>query len=392
LVQRALVALVQVLALAVWFSTTAAGPALRLEMGIGTVPELLTSAVQVGFVIGAVLSSLSGLADRFPAHRVVGAAALTASGATLATAWLANDATSAVLLRLCTGVALAAVYPVGMKLMASWAPSHQRGRSLGVLIGALTLGSGLPHLIAGAGALPWRGVLEVAALLAATAGVVSLLFLRPGPHLTASSRPRIRWALEGLRQRRPRLVNLGYFGHMWELYAWWTWLSAFVAAALATHHTSAARVSLVAFAVIGVSGAAGAVLGGWAADRYGRPQAASTAMLVSGGCCLLSPLLFRAAPAVLIGFLLVWGAAVIADSGVFSAALSEVSDQRYVGTALTMQTAVGFTLTVISIQLVRALAEPLTWQYVWLVLAPGPLLGAVAMKRFQRSAQDSDRG
>ena len=386
LAQRGLVALVQVLALAVWFSTTAAGPALREEMGIGTFPELLTSAVQVGFVIGAVVSSVTGLADRFPAHRVLGVAALIAAAATLATARLADDATSAVLLRLTTGVALAAVYPVGMKLMASWSPPAQRGRSIGVLIGALTLGSGLPHLIAGAGTLPWRGVLEVAALLAATAGVLSILALRPGPHLAPSARPRARLALEGLRQRRPRLVNLGYFGHMWELYAWWTWLSAFLAAALATRGVDASRVSLVAFVVIGLSGAGGAVVGGWAADRYGRAEAASTAMVVSGVCCLLSPLFFDVPPVVLLAFLLVWGAAVIADSGVFSTALSEVSDQRYVGTALTMQTAIGFSLTVVSIQLVRALADQVGWQYVWLVLAPGPLLGAVAMRRYRRSA------
>ena len=176
------------------------------------------------------------------------------------------------------------------------------------------------------------------------------------------------------------MVSLGYFGHMWELYALWTWLSMFVAAGRETRgDTTTVSTGLIAFAAIGVAGAVGSLLGGWASDRFGRPPAAVVALVVSGSCCVASPLFFAAPTIVLVAFVLVWGAAVIADSGVFSTALSETTDARYVGTALTAQTGIGFLLTVVTIQLVPIAADLIGWHYAFLILAPGPLIGAVAM-------------
>ncbi len=389
--QRRLVALVQVLGLAVWFSATAVVPSLRQEWGLsGPTAVWLTASVQIGFVVGAVGSGVLGVADRWPPQRVMGTAAAAAAGCTLVFALLADGMVTAVPLRLLTGVCLAGVYPVGMKLTASWAPSADRGRAFGVLIGSLTLGSALPHLLSSVDSLPWRAVMSVAALLALSAAVVAHALVRPGPLLAVGGRPRGRLVLAGFRDRGPRLANLGYFGHMWELYAFWTWLPAYVTLSRGgTLGTPDGAVSLVVFVTIGVAGVAGCLLGGWASDRFGRSPAAVTAMVVSGGCCLLSPLAFVAAPAVLLVFLFVWGAAVIADSGVFSTALSETADQRYVGTALTVQTAVGFTLTVVTIQLLPLVAGITGWRYALLFLAPGPLLGAVAMARFRLAAPRS---
>jgi MFS family permease len=385
--QRRLVALVQVLGLAVWFSATAVAPSLRSEWGLSTTAAVwLTASVQVGFAAGAVTSSTLGLADRVQPHHLMAACAVGAAACTGLLAALAHGPAVAVPLRALTGFFLAGVYPVGMKLTASWAAPSDRGRAFGVLIGALTLGSAMPHLVASLGPLPWRGVMVVAAGITVLAATVAWALVRPGPLLTASARPHARYAVEVFRERRPRLANLGYFGHMWELYAFWTWLSAFLVAgrAAAGREGPGAAVSLLTFAVIGLAGAAGALAGGILADRRGRSFAATSALGVSGTSCLLSAWAYSWPPAASVPFLAVWGAAVIADSGVFSTALSETVDQRFVGTALTVQTAVGFGLTVVPIQLVALLAAHAGWQFAFLLLAPGPLAGALAMWRFGR--------
>jgi MFS family permease len=380
--QRALVALVEVLGLSVWFSATAVVPSLRVEWGIGSTAAVwLTASVQIGFVVGAVTSAVFNLADRTPPQQLLAASALCAATCTAVLALFVNSLAAAIPLRFLTGMFLAGVYPVGMKLMATWSQSSDRGRTFGVLLAALTLGSALPHLISVLGPLAWRSVMLTAAASTAAAAVIALSLIRPGPQRDVRvviSNPR--YAIEIFAGRGPRLVSLGYFGHMWELYALWMWLAMFVAAGRAQRGaTAASSTGLIVFVAIGVAGTAGCLLGGWAADRFGRPPAAVAALVVSGACCVASPVFFAAPTAVLIVFLLVWGAAVIADSGVFSTSLSETTDPRYVGTVLTAQTAVGFLLTIVTIQLVPLVAGLIGWQYAFLLLAPGPLIGAVAM-------------
>jgi MFS family permease len=380
--QRATVALVEVLALSVWFSATAVAPSLRAEWGIGSTASVwLTASVQIGFGVGAVTSAVFNLADRTPPQQLLAASALCAATCTAVLALFVNGLAAAIPLRFLTGMFLAGVYPMGMKLMASWSQSTDRGRTFGILLGALTLGSALPHLISGPRPLPWRTVMLAAAALTATGAIVALALVRPGPHLDIRAiTPNPRYAIAIFAQRGPRLVSVGYFGHMWELYALWTWLAMFVAAGRAERGDAAASsTGLIAFVAIGIAGTAGCLLGGWASDRFGRPPAAVAALVISGACCLASPVFFTAPTAVLIVFLLVWGAAVIADSGVFSTSLSETTDPRFVGTALTAQTAIGFLLTVVTIQLVPLVADLIGWQYAFLLLAPGPLIGAVAM-------------
>lgn len=388
--QRLLVAVVQVLGLSVWFSATAVAPSLRMEWGIGGVDAVwLTASVQVGFVIGAVGSTLLNLADRVRPQLLLGGSALLAAGITLLFALIADSLSSAIPLRLATGVCLAGVYPVGMKLTASWSDPAQRGRAFGILLGALTLGSALPHLVDGLGELPWRQVMAVVAVVCATGGLIALTMVKLGPHV-GSVAPRLSpsYAVNIFRSRGPLLANLGYFGHMWELYALWTWMPAFILAS-ATYSASSTGsiISITAFVSIGLAGVVGCLVGGWASDRFGRPAAAVTALVISGFCCVLSPLVFGAPWIVLIGFLLVWGAAVIADSGVFSTSLSEQVDPRYVGTALTMQTAIGFLLTVGSIQLVPIMADMVGWRFAFVFLALGPIVGAPAMVMLRKKTQ-----
>ncbi len=340
--QRALVALVEVLGLSVWFSATAVVPTLRAEWGIGATGAVwLTASVQIGFVAGAITSS--SVQPRRPLRAAASARGERAGrGDVHRRDGLLRQRSrrQRYRCRFLTGMFLAGVYPVGMKLMASWSASADRGRAFGILIGALTLGSALPHLISGFGPLPWRDVMLAAAALSTSGAVVALAAIRPGPHLPFGTvTPDPRYAIALFAGRGPRLVSLGYFGHMWELYALWTWLSMFVAAGREARGDTTASTGLIAFVAIGVAGAVGCLLGGWASDRFGRPSAAVAALVISGTCCVASPLFFAAPTVVLVVFVLVWGAAVIADSGVFSTALSETTDARFVGTALTAQTA-----------------------------------------------------
>jgi MFS family permease len=390
--QRALIALVQVLGLSVWFSASAVVPALRGEWAVSSAAAVwLTASVQLGFVAGAVASAALNLPDRLPPQLLMAGSAALAAGCTALFAAAATGLGAAVPLRFVTGIFLAGVYPVGMKLTASWSEPARRGRAFGILIGALTLGSALPHLIDGLGDLPWRAVMATAAGFGLLGAAIAAALVRPGPQFAAAAvaKPHPRYALVMFSERGPRLVNLGYFGHMWELYALWTWLPTFLIAGDATRagQDSNSQIGLLAFVSIGLAGVAGCLLGGWAADRIGRSAAAVSALVVSGTCCLLSPLFFGAAPGWILTLSIVWGAAVIADSGVFSTSLSEVADRRYVGTALTAQTAIGFALTVVTIQLVPVLADAVGWRWAFWLLVPGPVVGAIAMRAFGHRAR-----
>jgi MFS family permease len=372
-----------VLALAVWFSASAVVPSLRAEWGIDATEAVwLTASVQIGFVLGAVASALANLADRVRPAMLLAASALGAALCTIAFAALADGLSIGVPLRLATGVFLAGVYPVGMKLMASWSPTAIRARSIGILLAALTVGSALPQLI-GVLALDWRAVMLVAGALTMAGAAISAFALTAGPHVTAApGRPDPAYLLTMVRDRSQLLANLGYFGHMWELYALWTWLPTFVLSGASIAAGPAA--SLAMFLAIGVAGAAGCVAGGRWADRVGRERTAAIALGVSGGCCVLSPLAFGLPWLPLLAFSFVWGAAVIADSGVFSTLVSEIAEPRLVGTALTTQTAIGFLVTVVTIQGVPAIAAATGWRFAFLPLAVGPLVGVIAMVRLRR--------
>jgi MFS family permease len=384
--QLAFIAAVQVLVMGTWFSASAVVPALRAEWGLGAAGATwLTASVQLGFVTGAVTAAVLNLADRLPAHRLVACSALLAAAATAAVATFADGLAAAVPLRFGTGVALAGVYPPGLKLMTSWF-DRGRGFALGVLVGALTLGSALPQLVSAFTVLPWRAVLFVAAALAVAGAALAAARVRAGPLATPAPPFRPRYALTLFRQRGPLLANLGYFGHMWELYAMWTWLPAYLAASTARTGPPL-PIGIAAFLAIGVAGVTGCLIGGRLGDRIGRARAAALAMVVSGSCCVAAAFVFGGPFPLVLGLAVVWGAAVIADSGLFSACTSQVVDPRYTGTALTTQTAVGFLLTVVTIQATPLVAERAGWPVAVALLGVGPAAGAVAMLRLARRMQ-----
>ncbi len=380
--QLVLVSLVQVLAVSTWFAASAAAPALRAEWEIGQVAEaLLTIGVQLGFVVGALASAATNLPDRVSPPRLMGVGAGVASLATLLTALVAEGPVVAVVLRLVTGVALALVYPVGMKIVVSWF-ADRRGLAVSVMVGSLTLGSIFPQLVAGSLGPAWRTALVVTAVLAGVAAVLQR-WIVVGPLVTRSDGFHPGVVLDVWRDRAPRLANLGYLGHMWELYAVWAWAPAFLVASLAARGEPAGRatVGAIVFVAFGLGGLAGCLAAGVLGDRLGRARAAAFAMVVSGLCCLAAAAAYGGPLWLLVPLLVVWGASVIADSAMFSACLGTVVDQRYVGTALTLQTALGFLLTVVTIQGVPVVADALGWPVAVALLSVGPLLGSVAMIR-----------
>jgi MFS family permease len=377
------VALAQFLGLTLWFSATAAAPALAVEFALTPgATAWLTMAVQAGFVAGTLCSALVNLADVVNPRRLFAAGCLAGAAANAAIP-LAGDAVTVIALRGLTGVALACVYPPGLKIAAGWFLEH-RGTALGVVVGALTIGSAFPHLLAfGAHDVPWRVLMGLASVLAIAGGAIVLFTVEDGPHVAASA-PFDPGAIgHVLRSRGARLATLGYLGHMWELYAMWTWIPAFAAAWIAAGPQGPVRLgSLVAFLAI-ASGAVGCVLAGRWADAFGKARVAAAAMAVSAACAALSGVLFGAPLVVLVLLALVWGFAVVADSAQFTALISEHSPRTHVGTAVTLQVSAGFLLTMASMRLVPAVAGWAGWQWAFLVLVPGPALGILAMARMR---------
>ncbi len=365
-----------VLAMATWFSAAAVLPQLREVLGITAAQgALLTIAVQLGFVAGALVSAATNLADLLPARRLV---LLGTVGAAAANAGLlaADGFGTAVLLRGLVGFSLAGVYGPSLKSMATWFRA-QRGTALGVMVGALTLGSAVPHLVNGVGGADWRAVIVVTSLLTLAGGLLAELGGSDGPFpFPATVFDPSRLGLV-FTDRRVRLASLGYFGHMWELYAMWAWFAVFFTDVLDGDSRGA---GLATFAVIGI-GAVGSWVGGVISDRTSRTTATSVAMAVSGSMALVVGALVDAPPAVVLLAGLVWGFWVVADSAQFSALVTEHADQRYVGTAVTMQLAVGFVLTVVTIWLVPLVRDASSWWLAFAILAPGPAVGLVAMRR-----------
>lgn len=375
-----LLCLAVVLSLTTWFSATAILPELKQELALGASAEAwLTNGVQVGFVIGALAASLVNLPDLVRLSHLMAAAALVAALAN-ATLLLHPGPGGVIAARIVTGAALAGVYPPALKLVATWF-TRDRGLALGAVIGALTVGSALPHLFrAVSTALDWRPVVAAASVATAAGALLFLLFAKEGPYPFGKAVFEPERIGHVFREKPLLLANLGYLGHMWELYAMWAWLLAYTRAAFEAQAIgTAATASLSTFLVV-ASGILGCLLGGYLSDRVGRTATTAGMMIVSGSCALLMGFLFTGPLWLFMLVAIVWGVSVIGDSAQFSTAVTELADRRFVGTALSVQMGAGFALTVLAIWLMPRFADFIGgWRWAFLLLVPGPVLGAAAM-------------
>ncbi len=387
--QLAILAVGILLAEAPWFASGAVSPLLRDEWATtGLELPLLTVAVQLGFAVGALALAAVGAADVLPGRWLFVVGALVAATANVGFAALATDPVSALPFRFLTGVGVAAVYPIGVKLATGW---FRRGRGLavGVVVGCLTIGSALPYLFRAIGVyadLEWRPTVAMASVAALAAALVVGIGARVGPFDVPAPRFSINVALAAIRDPAVRLANLGYLGHMWELFAMWTWIPLFLLAAFSAGGLDdPGLASLAAFLVV-AAGGLGCVVAGLVADRLGRTTVTIAAMAASGACAITSGLLFGAPAWLVFVVALAWGVTVVADSAQFSSAVSELAPPGTAGSALSLQVAAGFLLTSVTILILGLIdtTDPAAWRIAFVVLALGPVVGILAMWRLRQ--------
>jgi len=371
-----LVSTAVLLASSTWFSGTAAAPDLIHSWRLNSTESAwLTISVQLGFITGTFLYAFFNLADVFNPRRVFFVSALLGAAFNGAFAFLSQGILAALLFRALTGVTLAGIYPVGMKLVASWFRSHL-GWRLGILVGALTLGTAFPYLIQTVGSqFSWRTLAGTASVLALGGGCLVLMALSDGPFLKdrAPFDTRMLWRV--FAHLPFRKTAFGYFGHMWELYAFWSMIIFYLGSRFQSDDPSASRgLSWLAFLIIG-TGSLGCILGGWVSRRIGEKKVAKFSLMVSCILCFTSGILYELNPGLLVAVLLIWGFFVVSDSPQFSALAVRYCPPQYTGTALTVQNGFGFIITVISIQLTPWMADILGWKWALTFLGLGPLIG-----------------
>ena len=378
-----------VFAWSTWFSAAAVIPQLREIWTLSSsAAAWLTIAVQLGFVIGAVISSLFNIADLLPARYVIAGGAIGAAAANLLLL-IADGPQFGIPLRLATGFFLAGVYPPAFKLLSTWF-REERGLGLGLLAAAIVFGGGVPHLVNALGGLEWQIVISFTSLQALAGGLVALFLVRVGPYPFPDAVADLRQVGLALKNRGVRLSILGYVGHMWELFAMYAWILLFFVEVFRFYQIRLESAAAFATFFIAAFGGVGSWLGGLLADRWGRIKTAILLMAVSGVCAVLIGLIYQSSLALTLLIAVVWGISITGDSAQFSTMVTETADQSYVGTALTVQLASGFAMTVVTIWLLPYIQERLSWRWAFALLAPGPLMGIIAMLRL-KSVPESAR-
>ena len=346
----------------------------------------LTSAVQFGFISGTLIFAILTIADRFSPSKVFLACALLGSIFNVGIIWEGNNLATILSLRFMTGFFLAGIYPVGMKIAADYYDKGL-GKSLGYLVGALVVGTAFPHLAKEmTTTFPWKSVLILTSFLATVGGLLMLLMVPDGPYRKPGSQLNFSAFFKVFQNQKFRAAAFGYFGHMWELYAFWTFVPVMLMTYSVMHPQVSFEIPLLSFIIIGIGGLS-CVLGGYLAEVRGTKKVAQLALTLSCLCCLTSPLFFMCgSEIVFIGFLVFWGMVVIADSPLFSTLVAQNAASEVKGTALTIVNCIGFSITIISIQLLNVLQDSMAPTVIYTLLSIGPVLGLIAL--YQKKAKN----
>jgi MFS family permease len=372
----------QFLCTSLWFAGNAVLPDLVKNFtSSANLLANLTSMVQFGFITGTFIFSLLAISDKFPPAKVFFTCALAAAFFNLGICLAANDITWLLLFRFFTGFMLAGIYPVGMKIASDYFQAGL-GKSLGFLVGALVLGTAFPHLLKTITAsFPWEYVIYATSLLAVIGGLMIFLLVPDGPFRKAGQQLKLNSFLDGFKNTPFRSAAFGYFGHMWELYTFWAFLPNIFLVYNANHPNSSINIPLFTFLII-ASGGLSCMLGGLLSQKFGAKNVATAALLLSGLCCLCSPLfLYADSVFILLASLFFWGLVVTADSPLLSSLIAQNAPETSRGTSLTIVNCLGFALTIISIQIVNQLSKQLNSQYLYMILGLGPALGLWALKQ-----------
>ncbi|HIF72585.1 MAG TPA: MFS transporter [Dehalococcoidia bacterium] len=364
--------------LSVWFSTNAISGALEAEKSIDeSAIAILTIAVQLGFVFGTLVIAFTNLSDLINARTLFAISTILAAATNLLVIPL-ESTPLLITARFATGAFLGGVYPPAMKVISGWY-TKGRGFALGTMVGALTIGSGSPHLLRSVFSENWQAVIIGSSILAVIGGLILKFFVTDGPHDVKGARFNPRYLVGALAKRGPRLALTGYLGHQWELYAMWTWIGSFMLYIIGDSLDLASALTFLVFAI----GAVASSYAGMWSEKIGRTAVTSIAMVISGGVAAFIGFLPQEMTVLIVILVMIWGASIIADSAQFSTAMTELSDPAYRGTMLTFQTGVGFALTAVSIWLLPIVRDSSGWGWAFAMLALGPVVGTAAMLRLR---------
>ncbi|HWL23245.1 MAG TPA: MFS transporter [Ureibacillus sp.] len=380
------IGLAELLALCLWFSASVIALELSVIWNLDPSAEgWLSASVPIGFVIGALVSASFGIADRFKPRKIFALSAFL--GAILNSLLIFVDtAFWGILLRILTGITLAGVYPIAVKMLSQWFPK-KRGLAMGILIAALTLGSAFPHVVVMLfSSLDWKVVILCSSLFALLSTIIIIYCVKDAPVQSKQQPFSFRLIKKVVTNKPIMLINYGYFGHNWELYAMWTWLPVFLSASFITYSEDIPYwlVALSSFACIGIAGGFGSVIGGLISDKIGRANLTILSMFISAVCSIGIGFTFGHSIWLTLFIAIIWGMSIISDSAQFSAAVSENAEEEYVGTALTFQMCIGFLITIVSINLIPILQNFIGWEWVFTILAIGPILGIIFMMKYKR--------